>query len=89
MRNESIARNYAEALLALATKANAARPASAGSATAMEEWGGLMHAVAGGIEAGHHRTVGWQRFRDGGVRLRKDPAPGDETIERGSLDTHR
>ena len=58
MRNESIARNYAEALLALATKANAASPASAGSATAMEEWGALMHAVAAAFES----NVTLQRF---------------------------
>ena len=40
MRDETIARNYAEALLALATKANAA-----------EEWGGIVHALAGAIES--------------------------------------
>lgn len=47
MRDESIARNYAEALLALATKANAT-----------EEWGGLIHALAGAIES----DVTLQRF---------------------------
>ncbi|MBM4194924.1 MAG: ATP synthase F1 subunit delta [Gemmatimonadetes bacterium] len=40
MRDVSISRNYADALLALATKANAA-----------EEWGALIHAVAGAIES--------------------------------------
>lgn len=39
MRDASIAKNYAEALLALATKANDA-----------EGWGGLIHALAGAIE---------------------------------------
>jgi F-type H+-transporting ATPase subunit delta len=39
MRELSISRNYAEALLALANKANAA-----------EEWGGLIHALAGAVE---------------------------------------
>ena len=39
MRDESIARNYAEALLALARKENAAT-----------EWGSLIHAVAAAIE---------------------------------------
>lgn len=58
MSAESISRNYAEALLALATKANAASPASAGSATTMEEWGALMHAVAGAFES----DVTLQRF---------------------------
>ena len=58
MRNESIAKNYAEALLALATKANATSPAPAGSATAMEEWGALIHAVAGAFES----DITLQRF---------------------------
>ena len=58
MSAESISRNYAEALLALATKANAASPASAGGGTAMEEWGALMHAVAGAFES----DVTLQRF---------------------------
>jgi len=39
MREQSISKNYAEALLALATKANAT-----------DEWGGLIHALAGAIE---------------------------------------
>ena len=39
MHEESIARNYAEALLALARKASAA-----------EEWAGLIHAVANAVE---------------------------------------
>ena len=47
MRDESISRNYAEALLALAAKANAT-----------EEWGALMHAVAGAFES----DVTLQRF---------------------------
>ncbi len=47
MRDLSIARNYAEALLALATKANA-----------VEEWGGTIHAVAGAVES----DVTLQRF---------------------------
>ena len=47
MRDETIAKNYAEALLALAKKANAT-----------EEWGGLIHAVAGAIES----NVTLQRF---------------------------
>ncbi len=47
MRDLSIARNYAEALLALATKANA-----------VDEWGGTIHAVAGAVES--DRTL--QRF---------------------------
>ena len=47
MRDETIARNYAEALLALATKANAT-----------EEWGGTIHAVAGAIES----NITLQRF---------------------------
>lgn len=40
MSAESISKNYAEALLALATKAHAT-----------EEWGALMHAVAGAFES--------------------------------------
>lgn len=40
MRDESISKNYAEALLALAAKANAT-----------EEWGGLIHALAGAVES--------------------------------------
>ena len=40
MRDESIARNYAEALLALARKANAAT-----------EWGALVNAVAAAVES--------------------------------------
>lgn len=40
MRDTSIARNYAEALLALARKANA-----------VDEWGGLIHSMAGSMEA--------------------------------------
>jgi F-type H+-transporting ATPase subunit delta len=40
MHDSSIAKNYAEALLALAQKANGA-----------DEWGGLIHAVAGAIES--------------------------------------
>lgn len=47
MRDVSISRNYAETLLALAQKANAA-----------EEWGTLIHAVAGAIES----DVMLQRF---------------------------
>ena len=47
MRDESISRNYAEALLALATKANAT-----------EEWGGLIHALAGAVES----DITLQRF---------------------------
>lgn len=47
MHDASIARNYAEALLALATKANAT-----------EAWGGLIHALAGAIES----DVKLQRF---------------------------
>jgi len=47
MRNESISKNYAEALLALSTKSNAT-----------EEWGGLMHAVAGAFES----DITLQRF---------------------------
>lgn len=39
MHEASIATNYAEALLALATKAGA-----------VEEWGGLIHALAGAVE---------------------------------------
>jgi F-type H+-transporting ATPase subunit delta len=39
MREQSISKNYAEALLALAQKANGT-----------EEWGGLIHALAGAIE---------------------------------------
>lgn len=58
MRDLSIAKNYAEALLALATKANAASPAPAGSATAIEEWGGTIHAVAGAVES----DITLQRF---------------------------
>ena len=50
MRELSISKNYAEALLALAQKADAASPASAGSANATEEWGGLIHALAGAVE---------------------------------------
>ena len=49
MRDETIARNYAEALLALATKANAT-----------EEWGGTIHALAGAIES----NITLQRFLD-------------------------
>jgi F-type H+-transporting ATPase subunit delta len=40
MHDESIAKNYAEALLELARKANAA-----------EEWGAVAHALAGAIES--------------------------------------
>jgi F-type H+-transporting ATPase subunit delta len=40
MREQSISKNYAEALLALAKKADAT-----------EEWGGLVHALAGAIES--------------------------------------
>ena len=47
MRNESIAKNYAEALLALAQKANAT-----------DDWGALMHAVAGAFES----DITLQRF---------------------------
>lgn len=47
MRDETIAKNYAEALLALAKKANAT-----------EEWGGVIHAVAGAIES----NITLQRF---------------------------
>lgn len=47
MRDETIARNYAEALLALAKKANAT-----------EEWGEVVHAVAGAIES----NITLQRF---------------------------
>lgn len=47
MSAESISRNYAEALLALAKKANAT-----------DEWGALMHAVAGAFES----DVTLQRF---------------------------
>ena len=47
MRDETIAKNYAEALLALATKANAT-----------EEWGALIHALADAIEG----NVTLQRF---------------------------
>ena len=47
MRDESISRNYADALLALATKANAT-----------EEWGGLIHALADAVES----DVTLQRF---------------------------
>jgi F-type H+-transporting ATPase subunit delta len=47
MHEASISRNYAEALLALARKANAA-----------EEWGALINAVAGAIES----DVTLQRF---------------------------
>ena len=47
MRNESIAKNYAEALLALAGKANET-----------EAWGGLMHGVAGAFES----DITLQRF---------------------------
>jgi F-type H+-transporting ATPase subunit delta len=49
MHDASIARNYAEALLELARKADAAAPA--GAPSAVEEWGGLIHALAGAIEA--------------------------------------
>ncbi|MEA3245670.1 MAG: ATP synthase F1 subunit delta [Gemmatimonadota bacterium] len=48
MHDASIAKNYAEALLELARKADAAAPA--GAATAVEEWGGLIHALAGAVE---------------------------------------
>ena len=47
MRDETIAKNYAEALLALANKANAP-----------EEWGGMIHAVASAIES----NITLQRF---------------------------
>ena len=47
MRDETISKNYAEALLMLAKKANAT-----------EEWGGMIHAVAGAIES----NVTLQRF---------------------------
>ena len=47
MRDLSRARNYAEALLALATKANA-----------VDGWGGTIHAVAGAVEG----DVTLQRF---------------------------
>jgi F-type H+-transporting ATPase subunit delta len=47
MREQSISKNYAEALLALATKANGT-----------EEWGGLIHALAGAIE----QDVALKRF---------------------------
>jgi F-type H+-transporting ATPase subunit delta len=47
MRDQGISKNYAEALLALATKANATA-----------EWGGLIHALAGAVE----EDVTLQRF---------------------------
>jgi F-type H+-transporting ATPase subunit delta len=47
MHDASIARNYADALLALATKANG-----------VDAWGGLIHALAGAIES----DVTLQRF---------------------------
>lgn len=47
MSDESVSRNYAETLLALATKANA-----------REEWGGLINAVANAVE----QDVRLQRF---------------------------
>jgi len=45
MHDLSIAKNYAEALLELARKAS-----PEGSATATDEWGGLIHALAGAVE---------------------------------------
>lgn len=51
MHDASIAKNYAEALLELARKADAARPAAAGSATAVEAWGAVLHALAGAVES--------------------------------------
>lgn len=51
MHDASIAKNYAEALLALARKAEAAASAApAGADTAVEAWGGLIHALAGAVE---------------------------------------
>lgn len=49
MHEESIARNYAEALLELAKRANAAARASASDADAMAEWGGLIQELAGAV----------------------------------------
>ncbi|SRR5581483_1057425 len=49
MHDASIAKNYAEALLELARRADAAAPA--GATTAVEAWGGLIHALAAAVEA--------------------------------------
>ena len=46
----------------------------------------LVHAVPAGIEAGHHRTVRRQRFRDGRVGLAEPSPTGGDGVERRGLD---
>lgn len=51
MHEESIARNYAEALLELARKSEDAYALAPGSTPATDEWGGLIHALAAAVES--------------------------------------